>query len=216
MTSLVFGASGSLGSHLVQALLERKTPVLAISRAQPKFAEHRVQWQRLERYEDFNPSGIAWTSAYLAFGVFSQHSLHETSVKQVADAIDANLLSQILLVRRLVCDAQSSPQVRRDIIFIGSTSAYTGFAGSSVYCATKFALRGLVESLNAEWSESDIRFWLASMGSMDNTMGQSVKNVRVDELLSPLEVARDIVNATSRTTNAFQPEIMIRRRRISK
>jgi NAD(P)-dependent dehydrogenase (short-subunit alcohol dehydrogenase family) len=163
-------------------------------------------------YSDLDPSEIEWTRAFLAFGAFLQAPILDSTEAEISDQIRVNLTSQILVVRRLLGTLSRVESRRRDIVLVGSTSAYTGFGGSSVYCASKFGLRGFVEAMNAEWSSSNVRFWLASMGSMDNAMGRRVPNVKQDHLLSPLEVARDIVRVVVRETSAFQPEIIIRRR----
>ena len=169
-------------------------------------------WLRVENYEAVDVANLDWSRAFLVFSSFLQAPLLDSTEAEIREQISANLTVQILVARKLLHSIKNDFTSRRDIVFIGSTSAYTGFAGSSSYCASKFGLRGFVESLNAEYAGSNIRFWLASMGSMNNEMGRRVPNVKQEHLLSPIEVARDIVHAVVRDTSAFQPEIVIRRR----
>lgn len=212
MTCLVLGATGSLGEALATALRESGETVTGVARGPQPSSVSIDGWIHVADYADFEPNGIEWTRAFLAFGTFLQAPILDATEAEISEQIHANLTSQILIVRRLLGTLDRVESRRRDIVLVGSTSAYTGFGGSSVYCASKFGLRGFVESMNAEWSSSNVRFWLASMGSMDNAMGRRVPNVRQDHLLSPLEVARDIVRVVVRDTSAFQPEIVIRRR----
>lgn len=212
MTAFVFGASGSLGSNLVNVLHNSGEVVVGVARsAQPKNSL-ADRWIRVNDYEHFEFLDTEWTRVFFAFGVFLQAPLIETSETSIVEAMRVNLTSQVVLTKRLLLNGTPQNNQRRDVVFVGSTSAYTGFAGSSVYCASKFALRGFVESLNSEWRETNTRFWLVSMGSMDNEMGRRVPGVSTDQLLSPGEVARDIVSAVVRETSSFQPEIVIRRR----
>lgn len=213
MTSVVFGAAGSLGGSFVVALQNHGDEVLAVARgAAPANLSGSTKWLRVDKYEDCDLTGVGWSRAFLTFGVFLQKPLLGSSELEIAESINANLTSQILLVRRLLAGVDRSDGARRDIVLIGSTSSYTGFAGSSVYCASKFGLRGFVEAMNAEWSDSNVRFWLVSMGSMNNEMGRRVPNVAAEHLLSPDEIAADVVRVVTRGTSSFQPEIIIRRR----
>ncbi len=52
-------------------------------------------------------------------------------------------------------------------ITIGSTCDHVGYADNSAYTATKFGVRGLHESLAAEYRGTGVRFSLVSPGSVD-------------------------------------------------
>ena len=212
MTCVVLGASGSLGTQLLTAIREVGEHAIGVSRGPRPELVGQVEWITVDDYENFDPRGLDWTRAFIAFGSFLQSPIVDAAESDIVEQIRANLTSQILVVKRLLGSVQSTADARRDIVLVGSTSSYTGFGGSSVYCASKFGLRGFVEAMNSEWSSTNLRFWLASMGSMDNEMGRRVPNVVQSHLLSPLEVARDIVRTVVRETTAFQPEIVIRRR----
>jgi NAD(P)-dependent dehydrogenase (short-subunit alcohol dehydrogenase family) len=100
----------------------------------------------------------------------------------------------------------------RNIMILGSSSAYSGYADSSVYCAAKHGLVGYIRSLNDEYSHSNIRFILFSTGTIDNEMGKKVKTN--GKLLKPDEIATLIYENLIETSTSFQPEIIIRRRNI--
>ena len=210
----VFGASGSLGASMVRILLNKGCDVTGVSRATAPadlVGASRLTWDRVVSYSDWRPREH-WDSAFLTQGVFVREALVSTNETTIRSIIEANLTEQILLTQRLLDSADLDPGRRRSIVFTGSTSAYAGFAQSSVYCASKFALRGLVEALNAEYCETGVRFWLASMGSMDNDMGRMVPGVDPANLLDPHDVAEMIVDAVGRDTKSYQPEMIFRRR----
>ena len=101
---------------------------------------------------------------------------------------------------------------RQDFVFIGSTSAYEGFANTVPYSSAKFALRGLVSALNSEYKNSQRRFFLASMGTMQSKMGKKLTEQDFSTFLMPNRVAIRILDGVLDETGNFEPEIIIRRR----
>ena len=59
-------------------------------------------------------------------------------------------------------------------ITVGSVADHNGFPENSVYSATKYGLRGLHESLSAEYRGSGVRFTLVSPGPTDTPIWDSV------------------------------------------
>ncbi|HEB95943.1 MAG TPA: SDR family oxidoreductase [Sedimenticola thiotaurini] len=92
-------------------------------------------------------------------------ALEQFSADQVRELIDLNLTSQILLAREFL------PLLKRrgrgDLIFMGSEAALSGGRNGAVYCATKFALRGLAQSLRAECAGSGVRVGIVNPGMVE-------------------------------------------------
>ena len=63
-------------------------------------------------------------------------------------------------------------------ISVGSVADHNGFPENSVYSATKYGLRGLHESLSAEYRGSGVRFTLVSPGPTDTAIWDSVSPLR--------------------------------------
>ena len=51
-----------------------------------------------------------------------------------------------------------------DVIFIGSEAALNGSRKGTIYCASKFALRGFAQALRDECSKSSIRVTIINPG----------------------------------------------------
>ncbi len=81
------------------------------------------------------------------------------------------------------------------LIFIGSEAALKGSRKGAIYCASKFALRGLAQALRDECSKSNVRVTLVNPGmvntafydELDFEPGQDPENY-----LLPEDVARSI------------------------
>jgi NAD(P)-dependent dehydrogenase (short-subunit alcohol dehydrogenase family) len=145
--------------------------------------------------------------------LFVKKPLTETSDNEIEQSLMIGLTDLIKTVRNLLV-ADPDPERRVDYAFIGSTSAYAGFANTAVYCAVKHGLLGLVRALNDEYAKTGKRFWLFSMGTMDTEMGRMLTDQDPTSFLSPDAVAQRIVRTISAGDNLFEPEVIIRRRSI--
>ena len=79
--------------------------------------------------------------------------LEDQSSEQVTRQLLLNVEAPIQLTRALL------PRLRKPAIImnIGSSLGAIGFAGYSVYCASKFAMRGFSESLGRELEGTGIK-----------------------------------------------------------
>ncbi|MFC1750661.1 SDR family oxidoreductase [Pseudomonadota bacterium] len=89
-------------------------------------------------------------------------SLEEFSYKKIYKLMDLNFTSHAFVCRAFV------PQLKRkshsNIIFIGSEAALEGTQKGSIYCASKFALRGFSQALRQECSNKGIHITLINPG----------------------------------------------------
>lgn len=83
------------------------------------------------------------------FGAFEQQDA-DTMARLVA----VNLLSPMLLTRRLLPMLKAAP--RAQIVNVGSIFGYIGYPGFTLYCATKFGLRGFSQALRRELSDTGV------------------------------------------------------------
>ena len=89
-------------------------------------------------------------------------SLEEFSYKQIYKLMDLNFTSHAFVCRAFV------PQLKKlhhsNIIFIGSEAALEGTQKGSIYCASKFALRGFAQALRQECSGSGVHVSIINPG----------------------------------------------------
>lgn len=212
MRALVYGASGGLATRLIDEFLAAGWDVEAVSR-NPVAERPGVNVCQIDgRYCDHAPQGRP-DAVVFPQALFVKKPLAETSDAEIEDSLSVGLTDIILTVRNLLA-ADAEPQRRVDYAFIGSTSAYAGFARTSVYCAVKHGLLGFVRALNDEYAQTAKRFWLFSMGTMDTDMGRMLADQDPTSFLSPESVARRIVTSLAAADNLFEPEVVMRRRTI--
>ncbi|NKB70922.1 MAG: SDR family NAD(P)-dependent oxidoreductase [Candidatus Latescibacteria bacterium] len=88
--------------------------------------------------------------------------LEQFSYAQIRTALDLNFTSHVLTVRAFL--PQLKQRHRGDIVFTGSEAALQGARQGGLYCAAKFALRGLAQALRAECAPAGIRVTLVNPG----------------------------------------------------
>jgi short-subunit dehydrogenase len=156
-TALLTGATGGLGQAIARALARRGARLVLTGRRadvlEPLAAEtggravpcdlgDRSALERL--VADAGPIDVLVANAGLpASGVIGSFS-----VEEIDRALDVNLRAPMVLAR-LLCDAM----VERGgghILFVSSLNGKAGTAGSSVYAATKFGLRGFAQGLRED------------------------------------------------------------------
>ena len=97
------------------------------------------------------------------------------------------------------------------IINIGSTSGLKGYQTGSVYSASKFAVRGLTQCLQAELRPHNIRVILINPSEVPTAFGNKNREERPnkDNKLSTVEIAHTIVSALSMDNRGMIPEVTI-------
>jgi len=79
-------------------------------------------------------------------GVIAWKNLQDQSFEEIENQLRVNLEGLVKLTRVLL------PKVRTRIVNIASGAGKTGYAGLSVYCGSKFGVRGFTQALRAELS----------------------------------------------------------------
>lgn len=175
-TILVTGASRGIGNAISHKLLGETCRVIGIGRnfdpgsnTGGDFTPISMDLSKVNELPDQfsvlrhnNPEidAIICSAGYGRFG-----SLEEFSPRQIQQMIDLNLTSQILLIREFLPSFKAKGY--GDIILMGSEAALSGGKRGAVYSATKFALRGLAQSLREECSGSGVRVGIINPGMVD-------------------------------------------------
>jgi NADP-dependent 3-hydroxy acid dehydrogenase YdfG len=173
-TIIVTGASRGIGRAISNRLLAEGCAVIGISRSPQQSQDDNFTPvaldlslleqlpQQLKELRRSHPEvdGIIFNAGYGRFG-----SLEEFSPQQIRELIDTNLTGQIMLAREFIPQIKSGDS--GDMIFMGSEAALSGGKRGAVYCATKFGLRGLAQSLREECAGSGVRVGIINPGMVE-------------------------------------------------
>ena len=142
-------------------------------------------------------------------GVFVVKPFENTKIEDFNRSFDLNVRAPFLLCREFMEGMLTKNWGR--IINIGSSSAYSGFKSTSVYCASKHALLGLTRALHDEYRTNNIRSYCFSPGSIQTEMGKKVKNQDFDTFIDPEEIAKYIILSVSFDNEMISNEIQLKR-----
>ena len=170
---LVTGSSSGIGYEITSKLLDLGAKVIGIARNHDKsklenknyityncdISNHKkletLLKQILKKYPKIN--GLISNAGYGDFG-----PLENFSTLQIDNFIATNLTSHLVLTKVLL------PHFKRikigDIIFIGSEAGLLGAKNGSLYCTTKFGLRGFSEALSKDVTKNNIRVSIINLG----------------------------------------------------
>ena len=109
----------------------------------------------------------------------------------------SNLIDPMLLTRGFIPFLRKKPEAA--ILNVGSIMGSIGIAGSAVYCASKFGLRGFTESLRRELDDTKITVGFVAPRTTETSMNSDVATALNAELGNnvdaPVIVAQAIVEA---------------------
>ena len=162
------GATGGIGEAIAKALDHRGYKLLLTGRDEKKLASLQMNLKgNKHRYviadlttndgidklvkeaEEFGIDGVI-----NCLGVNELATIEDLSLETINLMLSVNLLAPISICKALIPLLESRSE--GVIINVGSILGSIGFAGSSVYCASKFGLRGFTESLRRELSDSSV------------------------------------------------------------
>jgi NAD(P)-dependent dehydrogenase (short-subunit alcohol dehydrogenase family) len=101
-------------------------------------------------------------------GGFLLKPLAETTPAEFDDQIRLNLRASFLVARELL--PPMAALGRRTFVSIGSVADHVGLPGNAAYAAGKYGLRGLHETLVAEYRGTGVRLTLVSPGATDTSI----------------------------------------------
>jgi 3-oxoacyl-[acyl-carrier protein] reductase len=140
-------------------------------------------------------------------GVFPK--LGEIKIEDFQQIYSTNVFGLALLSQEIaeVFKAQNYG----NIVNIGSTAALKGFAQGTVYASSKFAVRGMTQSWQAELRKYNVRVSLVNPSEVTTAFFTEggVEKDNVSNKLSPVEIAHSIVSVLAMEDKGFVPEVTI-------
>ena len=212
---LVTGASSGIGKAITDQLLGAGHQVWGIARRlteskHPHFHAHALDLSDLDTLPDkLKPFSKADTIiCNVGKGQFGH--LEEVSFEQIRSVMDLNFLSHVYLIKTLL------PHLKRlkhaDVIFIGSEASLIGKRKGSIYCASKFALRGFAQSLQEECRTSPVRISIIQPGMVRTPFYDSLNFGPGDEdahAILPEDVAQMVATILEMRRETVLDEIIL-------
>ncbi len=171
-TLLVTGVSSGIGLAVARRLLAEGSSVVGVARraGELTLGEHYLPLPLDLAETEMLPERLIETSRrfptidglVLCAGLGDFGSLEEFSPQRIRRLVEVNLVSNLYLCHHFVPRFKQRRQ--GDIVVIGSEAALQGGRYGAVYSATKFALRGLVQSLRHECAPRSVRVTLINPG----------------------------------------------------
>ncbi|PAV28404.1 alcohol dehydrogenase [Virgibacillus profundi] len=206
--AVITGAGSGLGSSLAQKLSEQGFSISLLGRTKPKLEQiaknlssaysiyevdissyAQVQETFKTIYKDHGQVDILINNAGL--GVFKL--AEDIDNKAIDDMIDINLKGTIYCTQAVL--PRMKEKNEGTIVNVISTAGLEGKVNESVYCASKFGVKGFTESLLVELEDSAIKVLAAYMGGMKTPFWDGIhKEEDIQHLMEPDDVA-DIILA---------------------
>jgi len=209
--AVVTGASRGIGAATAAALAGDGARVVRLARS----LQERRDGQSLDLRCDVTDAAQVRAAADLVqaewgppdilvnnAGAFHLAPFEETTTADFDAQLAANLRGPWLVAKAFV------PMMRAGtgglVVTVGSVADHAAFPGNAAYAATKFGVRGLHETLVAEYRGTGVRFTLVSPGPTDTAAWDAVDPDSREgftpraRMLRPGDVAAAVVFAATR------------------
>lgn len=182
-TVLVTGASSGIGHAIARQLLAQGHTVIGTSRDIRRFNRSRAGFTAMaldlahpDQLPAFGKSllqdfptldTVIFAAGYGQFG-----ALEQFSSAQIERLMTVNFTAQACLTRVLLPTLKQRPHA--NLIYIGSEAALKGSRNGSIYCASKFALRGFAQALRDECGKTGVRIAIINPGMVDTAFFETL------------------------------------------
>ncbi len=200
--AIVTGVSKGIGKALVLQLLEKGCKVAGLGQTKPDYTHDNFIFIKTDvrNFDVFETSvkkvqehfgteiHILVNNAGLGYFAY----LEDTTLEQWHEMYDTNVNGTFYGCKLVL------PQMKRQeyghIINIASTAGLEGYPQVGAYCGTKFAVRGMTESLYKEVRDFRVKVTCVYPGSVKTDFFRNAENINPhDYMLMPEDVATAMV-----------------------
>lgn len=201
-TAIITGVSKGIGKALVLQLLEKGCRVAGLGQTQPDYTHPNFLFVKTDvrDFSNFEASvsqvqqhfgkelHILVNNAGLGYFAF----LEETTLEQWKEMYDTNVNGTFYGCKLVL--PQMKAQEYGHIINIASVAGLEGYPQVGAYCSTKFAVRGMTESLYKEVRDFRIKATCVYPGSVKTDFFKNSPGIKPhDYMLMPNDVATALV-----------------------
>jgi NAD(P)-dependent dehydrogenase (short-subunit alcohol dehydrogenase family) len=213
--ALVTGASRGIGAAAAELLAAEGAQVLRVARTLTsgggRFHDFPCDLTQAEQVSELaarvldahGPPAIVVSNA----GAFLLQPLEATDPSELDRQLAINLRGPFLLARAFLPAMGAAG--RGCYITIGSVADHVGFPENAAYAASKYGLRGLHETLLAEYRGTGVRLTLVSPGPTDTSVWDPFDPDRREgfprrsQMLRPADVAQAILFVATRPAHVL-------------
>ncbi|MBX9577423.1 MAG: SDR family oxidoreductase [Chthoniobacterales bacterium] len=142
-------------------------------------------------------------------GVFPVASISESTLEEFDACFALNVRAPFFLSKAFLPDMMTRQWGR--VVNIGSSSAFSGFKDTSIYCASKHALLGLSRALYQEMRDSNVRVISINPGSIKTEMGKKSDDQEFSTFLNPEDIAKYLAFSIAIDSELIAEEIRLNR-----
>jgi ribitol 2-dehydrogenase len=214
--ALVTGASRGIGAAVAAALVGEGAQVIRVARTLPESSGDRVQDLPADLTDPDQVSRLA--SRVIAqhgpphivvsnAGAFLLRPIETTDAADLEVQLAANVKAPFCVARAFLPVMRKAG--RGTFISVGSVADHVGFPENAAYAASKYGLRGLHETLLAEYRGTGVRLTLVSPGPTDTAMWDPIDPdrregfIRRADMLRPDDVADAILFVATRPAHVL-------------
>jgi NAD(P)-dependent dehydrogenase (short-subunit alcohol dehydrogenase family) len=232
MSAIVTGATRGIGRAIVEALAAEDCNLVCVARTAAEVEktvdelvaggapaigvvadvarEYDVKKAVAKALDEFQRIDILVNNAGIGFYA----PIVQTSLADWEKIVSVNLTGAFLFARE-VMNHMTGRDGRGDIVNICSGAGRNGIANMGAYCASKFGLRGLTETLEVEGRPHDVRVSIVYPGSVDTGFGGGAVTDSGWKA-QPEDVAEAVIAQLKASDRAWFSEITVRPRRTPK
>lgn len=203
---IVSGASSGIGLAITARLLAQGFNVVGLARDFSKSGISHTNFKAIEidlSDIDALPDSLAKIKRDIKHpvcglvnnaGIGRMAYLEQLSVADMRRVMDVNFLSHAIVTKVFLPDMKQNQ--RGDVIFLGSEAALHGAKQGSIYCASKFALRGFAQSLREECGKSKVRVTVINPGAVRTPFFDGLgfePGESTDNAIDPNDIAQSVL-----------------------
>ncbi len=208
--AIVTGVSKGIGKAVVLHLLDKGAHVVGLGQTKPDYSHdnfhfipmdvrnHQLEEKAFEQaiYRLEGKVHILINNAGLGYFGY----LEETSIEQFHEMYETNVFGTFYCCKQVL--PKMKDQQYGHIINISSVAGLEGYPQVGAYCSTKFAVRGMSESLYKEVRDDRIKVTCVYPGSVKTDFFRNSPGIKPhDYMLMPDEVGSAIIDILETSDN---------------
>ncbi len=217
---LITGGTSGIGLALAETLAQRGGKVTGFSNEESGNSEWLSVTGDVGKREDHERALQAALDKFGRLdvwinnaGVARHRSIPEYSEEEIDWMLDVNLKGTILGSQIALRYFSGQKELRgSSIVNVISTASLRGIPSESVYCATKWGVRGFTQALAEEAADMGVRVTGVLPGGVDTAFWDTAvdREMPLGDFLTPQQIAAGIVSVLEMDDNCVTREIVLR------